>query len=173
MVGIADHTDGQFVAFCVSGDSVRVSDPNRLDFVARSSQPMTKVRRLLIRITFVIAVFVAYVSSHDAHILGADWPLTLMSGLGGFTAVTLAFTWADRLAGFLGGRWISLESCLGLGPGRRSRPHRSRVRGLPGSEISMIYSPLTPETPPRTHQARFPSLETGPDLVFLCRGGGI
>ena len=99
VVGVADHTDGKLVAFYVSGDSVRLSDPDRLDYVARRPQAMTKTRRILVRIAFVIAVLVAFISGHDARELGADWPLVLMTGLGGFTAVSLAFGWADRLAG--------------------------------------------------------------------------
>ncbi|MFE2489553.1 hypothetical protein ACFXGR_41130 [Streptomyces mirabilis] len=98
VVGVADHIDGKLVAFYVSGNAVRLSGSDGLDVVARYARPATKVRRVLTRITFVIALLAAFISGHSVQELGADWRLTLVASLGGYVAVAIAHYWGGRLA---------------------------------------------------------------------------
>lgn len=98
VVGFADHIDGKLVAFHVSGNAVRLSGSDGLDVVARYTRPATKIRRVLARISFVIALLAAIISGYNARDLGADWQMTLVASLGGYMAVATAHYWGGRLA---------------------------------------------------------------------------
>jgi len=99
VVGVADHADGKIVAFCVSGDSVRVSGPEGLDVVARHTRPLTGMRRLTARIAFVIALLASFISGIDAWALSADWRFVLVAAVGGYSTVAFAYHWGNRLIG--------------------------------------------------------------------------
>ncbi|WP_255954602.1 hypothetical protein [Streptomyces odontomachi] len=99
VAGVANHPGGSLVAVCLPGDAVRLCPPSDLDVVARYARPVT-TRQGVIALGVILLGFVgAYVGSDCASELGASWPLVVMSGLGGYTAVTTAYEWALRLTG--------------------------------------------------------------------------
>lgn len=99
VVGVADHASGKLVAFCISGDLVRVSAPEDLDVIARHTVPMTKTRQLMARVSLAIALFAALVSGLDAWSLTADWRFTCVTALGGYAVIALAFHCGSLLVG--------------------------------------------------------------------------
>lgn len=99
VAGVTNHSGGSLVAVCLPGDAVRLCRPGDLDVVARHVRPTTTRRGVIALGVLIVAFLGAYVGSEWAWTLGADWPLILISGLGGYTAIATAYQWALRLTG--------------------------------------------------------------------------
>lgn len=99
VAGITDHDAERLVVVRVSGGWTRVTEPRELTIVARPAAPMTTGRSLAALFVLGVALVVGFISCRSAQDLGADWALTLMSSLGGFSAVMITYQWCLRLAG--------------------------------------------------------------------------
>lgn len=99
VAGVANHPGGSMVAVYLPGDAVRLCPPSDLDVVARYVKPATTRQGLTALGAMALGALAAYVGTDWAHELGAGWPLVLMSGLGGYTAVMTVYQWALRLTG--------------------------------------------------------------------------
>ncbi|WP_327368689.1 hypothetical protein [Streptomyces sp. NBC_01217] len=98
VVGVTSQTGVSLVAFYVSSGSVRLGEPDELDVVARYVKPPTKARRVLTRISAGLALAAAFLGGCSAQEAGADWSLTLLTSLGSYMAVAIAYHWGSRLA---------------------------------------------------------------------------
>lgn len=96
VAGFAVHPDGPLVAVRVL-DEIHLSEPDDLDLVARAAVPAVAGDRQLTTFGYGVAALLAYVALRSARELGADWVLSLLAGLGAFTAVTTAVKCGLRL----------------------------------------------------------------------------
>ncbi|WP_335971617.1 hypothetical protein [Streptomyces sp. CA2R106] len=96
VAGLARHPDGPLVAFQVASE-LHIADPGDLDLVARAAVRATPRRNAARATGYVLAVLFAFVAGHSAREVGADWLLTFLAGVGGFSAVTTAVRWSARL----------------------------------------------------------------------------
>lgn len=97
VAGLASHTDGPLVAFQVASD-LHLAEPGDLDLVARAAPPTTPRRHAARAAGYVFAALLAFVAGHSAREVGADWLLTALAAVGGFSAATTAVRWPARLA---------------------------------------------------------------------------
>lgn len=87
VAGHASHDGQNLVAVQVPGHGVRLAEPGDLVVKARCSRPSTPLRTVLTLAVLIVALLMAFIGAHSARDLGADWLLTSLSGLGGYTAV--------------------------------------------------------------------------------------
>ncbi|MDT3395229.1 hypothetical protein RKE29_00945 [Streptomyces sp. B1866] len=90
VVGFAGQPGGNLIVLQIAGGAMRLVEPSGLEIIARHAGPMTRPRRFLARVVFVLAVLAAYSAGQDVRQSGAAWSLTLLAGFGGFMAVLLA-----------------------------------------------------------------------------------
>lgn len=99
VAGVASHDRGNLVLVNVSGEGIRLSHPDALDVVAQRPAPTSTARGVVALLALVLAVAATVIACRSAAEQGADWLLTVLAGLGGYTAVASAYQWALRLAG--------------------------------------------------------------------------
>ncbi|QKW07385.1 hypothetical protein HUT18_14320 [Streptomyces sp. NA04227] len=99
VAGVTANANGVCVALVASGGGVRVAFPGDIDLVARRSTPVTLLRSLMAVVFLVFASFAGACGVIAAQDLGADWPLMFVTGLGSFSAVSLAYQLSLRLVG--------------------------------------------------------------------------
>ncbi|MGW1076544.1 hypothetical protein [Streptomyces sp. NPDC002537] len=87
VAGIVDHGSAKLVMIEGPGGTRRLAAPRTLVLAARHVEPTTTGQSILALIAVGVALFAAYVGCRSARDLGADWLLTVLSGMGGSTAV--------------------------------------------------------------------------------------
>ncbi|WP_328914641.1 MULTISPECIES: hypothetical protein [unclassified Streptomyces] len=95
VAGVAGHPDGP--RRLPGPADLHLAEPADLDIVARATVPATHRNSALRAAKYVIGVLFAFVAGHSAREIGADWVLTFLAGVGGFSAATAAVRWSARL----------------------------------------------------------------------------
>jgi hypothetical protein len=99
VVGLVPSRDGgPRVLIHVAGHPVRFADPYDVQLVARHPAPVTRGRRVFGLAVLLVAGLATAVTALFAQAVGAGWLLTLLSGLGALSAVTVAAGWCVRLS---------------------------------------------------------------------------
>ncbi|GAA0372285.1 hypothetical protein [Streptomyces blastmyceticus] len=99
VAGIVNHGSAELVMVEGPGGMPHLARPSKLVVVARRVQPTTTVQGVVALIAVGIALLAAYIGCRSAQELGADWLLTVLSGLGGYAAVMGAHQWWVLLTG--------------------------------------------------------------------------
>ncbi|MEV6671080.1 hypothetical protein [Streptomyces sp. NPDC051162] len=99
VAGIVNHGNAKLVMVQGSGGMPHLAAPGALVVVARRVQSTTTVQGVVALIAVGIALLAAYIGCRSARELGADWLLTVLSGLGGYAAVMGAHQWWVLLTG--------------------------------------------------------------------------
>ncbi|WP_369377394.1 hypothetical protein [Streptomyces sp. cg36] len=99
VAGVSDEGDGNLVAVKLSGGALRFVRPYDLFVVAHAKRHPTAGQSAAAMITLAVALLVAFIGCRSAQVLGADWVLMFLSGLGGYSAVMSAYHWWYRLTG--------------------------------------------------------------------------
>ncbi|MEU5418752.1 hypothetical protein ACH4UT_28630 [Streptomyces sp. NPDC020799] len=90
VAGVVNQGASCLVMVEVPGGMRRLAAPGALVVVARSVRPTTPVQGVVGLIAVIIGLLAAYIGCRSAQELGADWLLTVLSGLGGYTLVMTA-----------------------------------------------------------------------------------
>ncbi|MEU5424319.1 hypothetical protein AB0H73_01735 [Streptomyces olivoreticuli] len=99
VAGIVNHGSAKLVMVEGPGGMPHLATPSALVVVARRVQPTTTVQGFVALTAVSVALLAAYIGCRSAEELGADWLLTVLSGLGGYAAVMGVHQWWVLLTG--------------------------------------------------------------------------
>ncbi|RLV01335.1 hypothetical protein CTZ27_12600 [Streptomyces griseocarneus] len=99
VAGITSQENVTYVVLRLPGGGKHLADPSSLQVMARRAEAPTTGQSVVAVIALLISFFAAYVGCRSAQNLGADWLLTVLCGLGGYSAVMTVFQMWLRLTG--------------------------------------------------------------------------
>ncbi|WP_329456774.1 hypothetical protein [Streptomyces sp. NBC_01497] len=98
VLGVVPDPDGLRVAVHIPGRPVRLIDPYDVQLVARRARSATPARRVVDLAVVLVVGLAVFAAVSYAQAAGAGWLVTLLSGLGAVTAVTVVARWCVRMS---------------------------------------------------------------------------